>query len=142
MTRCQRWVIVGSVPASASQRSASKSLIESTTLMRIALRNPTYSRDNAAKLASASSLELRRQPHVQPDRLAEQLTQRALDRIGCSRAVVLAHVQVSDNPVGRLLDQHVLQDSWQILECRIDHPRTETAPAGQDDEVIHPPLKQ
>src|SRR5437667_4717058 len=116
MTRCQRCVIVGSDPASASQRSASKSWIESTTLKCIVLRNPTYSRDNAAQLASASSLELRRQPHLQPDRLAEQLAQRALHRIGCSRAVVLVHVQVCDDPVGRLLDQHVLQDSWQILE--------------------------
>ena len=36
----------------------------------------------------------------------------------------------------------MLQDSWQILERGIDHPRTETAPTGQDNEVIHAPLKQ
>src|SRR6266511_4208809 len=119
MTRCQRWVIVGSVPASASQRSASKSWIESTTLKRIVLRDPTYSRDNAAQLASASSLELRRQPHVQPDRLAEQLAQRALHHIGCSRAVVLAHVQVRDDPVGRRSEEHTSElQSRDNLVCR------------------------
>src|SRR5215510_13685722 len=106
MTLCQACVIVNSAPASASQRSASRLPIASTTVQRMLSTDPTYSRDDAAQLASASALQLRRQPHIQPNGLAEQLAQAALHHLRCRRAVLFAHIQMRDDPVRRLLDQY------------------------------------